>query len=105
MAPHSYMLNPPSGYTFAPYTPFVPQYHIPGQEYNFSNQGLSGPNEEHGSSGTFRQHLMSTGHPSIISEPVSPDTKVVSLKIENLTNPGFNEAANAQPFLSNGYPP
>jgi len=105
VAPHSYTFNPPAGYTFAPYTPFVPQYHIAGQGYNFSNQGLSGANEEHGSSGTVGQHLMPTGHPSIISEPVSPHTKVGSVKMENLTNPGFNEASNAQPFLPNGYPP
>jgi len=25
--------------------------------------------------------------------------------MENLTNPGFNEAPNAQPFLPDGYPP
>lgn len=105
VVPHSYTLSPPAGYSFPPYTPFVPQYHIPGQGYNFSNQGLTGVNEGHGSWGALRQQRMSAGHPLDISESVSPRTKVSTLKVENLTDPSFNETSNAQPFLPNGYPP
>ncbi|CUS15696.1 unnamed protein product [Tuber aestivum] len=104
VAPHPYPPNSPTGYPFPPYTPYVPQYHNPGQGYNFPNQELPDADEMHGNWGAVRQQRISAGHPSVISEAVSPRTKAGTLKLENLTDANFNEASNPQPFLSNEYP-
>jgi len=105
VAPQTYALNPPTGYSFPPYTPFIPQYHIPGQGYNFSHPGFSGANEAHGGWGTIKQQKMSAGNAATISEPVSPGAKVSTLKMENLTDLSFDETSNAQSLLPNEYPP
>ncbi|KAG0129262.1 hypothetical protein HOY82DRAFT_415111 [Tuber indicum] len=104
VAPHSYTHNPPAGYSFSPYPPFVPQYLNPGQGYNFPNQGIAGADEAHGSLGALRQQRVSSGHPSVISEPLSPRTKVGTIKLESLSDHSFNEISNAQPFLANENP-